>query len=42
MKKHDNIIDENNWRKSIDFDRSVSIGMQNNTYGYNDEFWDSI
>ena len=42
MKEHDNIMDENNRRESIDFDISVSIGTQDNTYDYNEEFLDSI
>ena len=31
-KDHDNIIDENNRIKSIEFERSVLIGTQDNTY----------
>ena len=41
-RKNDNIMDENNQRKIIAFERFVSIGTQDNTYYYNDEFWDSI
>ena len=42
MKENDNIMDEENWRKSAEFYRSVSIGTQNTTYDYNDESCDSI
>ena len=42
MKEYDNIMDENNQIESIEFDISVSIGTQDTTYDYNDEFWDSI
>ena len=42
MKEHDSIMDENNQRESIEFERSVAIGTQDNIYNYNDEFWDSI
>ena len=42
MKEHDNIMDENNRRESIEFYRSVSMGTQDTTYDYNKEFWDSI
>ena len=35
-------MDRNNQRESIEFERAVSIVMQYTTYGYNDEFWDSI
>ena len=42
MKEHDSILDENNQRESIEFERSLSIGTQDNIYNYNDEFWDSI
>ena len=42
MKEHNIIIDENNRREGIEFDRSVSIGTQYTTYDYHDEFWDSI
>ena len=42
MEEHDNIIDENNRRESIEFDISVSIGTKECTYDYNDEFWYSI
>ena len=40
MKEHDHIMDENNLRESIESERSVSIGTQDNAYDYNDEFWD--
>ena len=33
-------MDANNQRESIDFDISVSIGMQDIPHDYNDEFWD--
>ena len=42
MKYHDNRINETNLRERIEFERSVSIGTQNTTYDYNDEFWDPI
>ena len=42
MKEHDNITDENNLRERIESDISVSIGTQDTTYDYNDEFWDLI
>ena len=42
MKEHDNIMDEDNLRESTEFERSVSIGTQDTTYDYNDEFWYSI
>ena len=32
MKEHDNIMDENNRRESIEFDISVSIETQDTTY----------
>ena len=35
-------MDEKNQRESIEFDRSFSMGIQDNTYAYNDEFWYSI
>ena len=35
-------MDENNQIESIEFYISVSIGTQEYTYDYNDEFWDSI
>ena len=35
-------MDENSQRESIESDISVSIGTQDTTYDYNDEFWDSI
>ena len=38
MKDHDNIMDENNWRETIEFEISVSIWTQDTTYDYNDEF----
>ena len=40
-KENDNIIDEKHRREFKEFDKSVSIGTQD-TYDYNDEFWDSI
>ena len=42
MKEHDNIIDENNQRESIEFNISALIGMQDTTYNYKDEFWNSV
>ena len=39
MKEHDNIMDENNQIESIESNISVSIGTQDTTYDYNDEFW---
>ena len=42
MKEHGIIMDEKNLREGIDFERSVSIGTQDPTKDYNDEFWDSI
>ena len=42
IKEHYIIMDENNLREGIKFDRYVSIGTQDTTYDYNDEFWDSI
>ena len=42
MKEYDNIMDEKNLREIIEFEISVSIGIQNTTYDYNDEFWDTI
>ena len=42
MKEHDNITDGNNRREIIEFEISVSIGTQDSTYDYNDEFWDPI
>ena len=42
MKEYDNIMDENNQRESIELDIFFSIGTQDTTYDYNDEFWDSI
>ena len=42
MKEHDTIMDEKNQRESIEIERSVSIVTQDNTYDYNDEFWDLI
>ena len=35
-------MNENSQREIIEFDISVSIGTQDNTYYYNNEFWDSI
>ena len=40
--EHDNTLDENSWRESIKFERSVSLGTQDITYYYNDEFWGLI
>ena len=42
MKEHGIIMDEKNRREGIEFEISVSIGTQDTTYDYNDEFWDSI
>ena len=42
MKEHDSITDEPNQRESIESYISVSIGTQDTTYDYNDEFLDSI
>ena len=42
MKEYYNIIDENNRRESIEFERSVLIETGDNTHDYNDKFWDSI
>ena len=42
MKEHDIITDEKNRREGTEFDRTISIGKQDSTYDYNDEFWDSI
>ena len=42
MEQHDNIMDKNNRRESIEFKISVSIESQGTTYDYNDEFWDPI
>ena len=42
MEEHDSIMYEINRREIIEFDISVSIGMQDTTYYYNYEFWDSI
>ena len=42
MKEYDHIMVKNNLRERIGFERSVSIGTQDTTYDYNDEFWDSI
>ena len=35
-------MDENNRRERIEFEISVSIGTQDTTYDYSNEFWDSI
>ena len=35
-------MDENNQRESIESERKVSIGTQDTTYDYDDEFWDSV
>ena len=40
MKEYYNIIDKKNQRESIQFERSLSIGTQDATYEYSDEFWD--
>ena len=37
--EYNNIMDKNNRIESIEFEISVSIGMQYTTYDYNDEFW---
>ena len=37
--EYDNIMNEKNNRDIIQFERSVSIGTQNTTYDYNDEFY---
>ena len=42
IKEHDIRMDEKNWRECIESEISVSIGTQDTTYDYNDEFWDSI
>ena len=42
MKEHDSTMDKNNQMESIEFEVSVSIGTQYNTYDYNDKFLDSI
>ena len=42
MKDQDHITDEKNQRESIESEILVSIGMQDNTYDYNYDFWDSI
>ena len=42
MEEHDNTMDGNNRGESIESERSVSIGTQEFTYDYNDEFWDLI
>ena len=42
MKEHDIIMEEKNLREGIEFERFVSIRTQDNTYDYNDDFWDSI
>ena len=42
IEEHDNVMDENNRRESIESEKSVLIGMQETTYEYNDEYWDSI
>ena len=42
MEEHDNRMDENNLRESIEFDISVSKGIQETTFDYNEAFWDSI
>ena len=42
MKEYYIIMDEKNRIEGIEYDRYVSIGAQDNTYDYNDEFWDSI
>ena len=35
-------MDENNWIEVIEFEISISIGTNDFTYEYNDEFWDKI
>ena len=42
MKENDNIPYEKNQGESTEFERSVSIGIQDTTYDNNDEFWYSI
>ena len=42
MKLHENVMNENNEKEIIIFDKLVSIGTQDTTYYYNDTFWDSI
>ena len=42
MKEHDNLMDANNRIEGIEFEISVSIGMQYTTYDLNYEFWDYI
>ena len=42
IKENDNIIDEDNHIKRFGFKISFSIGAQDTTYDYNNEFWDSI
>ena len=42
MKQHDIIMDKNSRMEVIESDRSISIGTQDTTYDYSDEFWDSI
>ena len=39
MKEHDNIMDKNNQREIVEFERSFLIGTQDNTYDYNAKFW---
>ena len=42
MEEHDNIMGQNNQGEIIELDRSFSIGTQDITYYYNNEFWYSI
>ena len=42
MEENNNNMDENNLRESVAFYISVSIGTQEGTYDYNDEFRDYI
>ena len=42
IEDYDNIMDENNQRENIEFDRSFSMVTQDTNYDYNDEFWDLI
>ena len=39
MKERDNKMVEKNQIESIEFEISVSIGIQDTTYDYNEEFW---
>ena len=42
MKEHYNIMDENIRIEIIELKRYASIGTQDTTYDYNDEFWGYI